>query len=228
MHKIKRKMPGKQNKFRHCMQRSDLSILLFPFSLAPFARVFFFSLTPVYFSSLSSPRAYVTADRFIETLLRAFKFFIWLEITRSYSIRFTHFSIVLHDLLLFSISLPLSLYLSFALTLRCRIYVLSHSSFSLAAPLVRSILLHFSRDRSSPFFSPLSLYTPSPFLFPSLFLSRTPSPLLSSSVIRPSPSCSVSSSPPFQLSSIFRDALSPQRGNRLTYCYARRLHFSKS
>lgn len=43
-------------------------------SLALFARVFLFSLTPVYFFRLlSSARAYVTAGRFIETLVTRFQ-----------------------------------------------------------------------------------------------------------------------------------------------------------
>lgn len=42
-------------------------------SLALFARVFLFSLTPVYFFLLSSARAYVTAGRFIETLVTRFQ-----------------------------------------------------------------------------------------------------------------------------------------------------------
>lgn len=42
-------------------------------SLAPFARVFLFSLTLVYFFLLSSARAYVTAGRFIETLVTRFQ-----------------------------------------------------------------------------------------------------------------------------------------------------------
>lgn len=51
-------------RIRHCVLRSDLSISLFPFSRALFARVFLFSLAPVYFFLLSSPRTYVIASRF--------------------------------------------------------------------------------------------------------------------------------------------------------------------
>lgn len=50
--------------------RYSLSLSL---SLALFARVFLFSLTPVYFFLLSSARAYVTAGRFIETLVTRFQ-----------------------------------------------------------------------------------------------------------------------------------------------------------
>lgn len=69
-------MPENHVSIRHCMLRSDLSVSLFSFSRALFARVFLFALATVYFFLLSSPRAYVITGRFIETLLRAFKFLI--------------------------------------------------------------------------------------------------------------------------------------------------------
>lgn len=100
---------------------------------------------------------------------------------------------------------------------------------SLSLSLVRSILLHFSRDRSSPFFSPPSLHTPSPS-FPSLLFSLRTLPflLLASSVIRPSRS--VSSSPTFfHLSRrLLTAAVASQRKSSRTLRYATWLHFPES
>lgn len=174
-------------------------------SLALFARVFLFSLTPVYFFLLSSARAYVTAGRFIETLVTRFQVpRSWLGTSRGYPIRFTR-----------SFRSPPSFSLRpLSMTRNRRSLDIHHLSFALPG---RSILLHFSRDR---FFSPpwsccTRLLLPCPLSFslgkvPLLSLFFTP---LSSSVIRPSRgSCRpVSSSPLRQLSSIFRDVFSPPR-----------------
>lgn len=108
-------------------------------SLALFARVFLFSLTPVYFFLLSSARAYVTAGRFIETLVTRFQVpRSWLGTSRGYPIRFTR-----------SFRSPPSFSLRpLPMTRNRRSLGIHHLSFALPG---RSILLHFSRDR---FFSP--------------------------------------------------------------------------
>lgn len=174
-------------------------------SLALFARVFLFSLTPVYFFLLSSARAYVTAGRFIETLVTRF------QVPRL-ARNLPRLSNPIYSL--FSIA---PFFLSPSLTHDAKSAFSRHSSSLFRSPgaqhppsfLKRSIL-----------FSPLVvLHTPSPSP-PSLLLPRKSSSplslfftLLSSSVIRPSRgSCRpVSSSPLLQLSSIFRDVFSPPR-----------------
>lgn len=149
MHK-KRKISEIPVRIRHCVLRSDLSISLFPFSRALFARVFLFSLAPVYFFLLSSPRTYVIASRF--TVMR----FQVPHLTRNHP----QLSNPIYSLfnrpawLSFFLSLFLCLLLHRIDVLRC----IRHLSLS-CSPLVRSILLHFSRDRSSPFFSPPRHYT---------------------------------------------------------------------
>lgn len=130
---------------------------LFPFSLASFARVFLFSLTPVYFFLLSSPRTYVTAVA-VASLKHC-------QLSSSSSNSKSP-AVIQSDLLTFRSSrMTFFLSLSLSLFIQNRCSPMRSSSFSLT--LLRSILLHFSRDRSSPFFSPPSLHTPSsslPFL----------------------------------------------------------------
>lgn len=187
----------------HCML---LSVSLFSFSLVLFARVFLFSLAPAYFFLLSSHASLRNRRPLHWNTVTHFQVPHPIRNHRSYPIWFTHFS--RSSRMTFFLSLSLFIVMQNRWSLAFIILL------TLAPSFLRSILLHFSRDR----FLPILFFTvvAHAFSFPSLSLSfsQTP-PLLSSSVIRSSRlRCSVSSSPPFQLSSIFRDVFSSQRWHR--------------
>lgn len=166
--------------FRYSLSPSRYSLSRFSLSLS--------SLTLVYFFLLSLPWTYVIADRFIETLLSAFKFFTWNQPQLSNSI----YSLFDRPTWLSFPPSTLSLSLCQSLIIMQNRYSFAFIIFiSLASP-QHFPSFSFSRNRFSSFFS--HHHTRLFFLFPlSFFL-----PLLSSSVIHSSLILSdVSFSPPF-------------------------------
>lgn len=184
------------------MLRSDLSISLFSFFLVYYLLAFFpfHSHGLLYFFLLSSPRAYVT-----DSLKHCYAPSSSSD-SRSHPIRFIHFSIP-HDLLSFSLSLFSSL------TTMQNQYFLAFIMFPLSCSPSAQHPPSFLKRSILPIL--FSLYTRLLLPFPLSFLLRLLLSLLSSSVIRLSRlRRSVSSSPLFQLSSIFRVIFSSQWWNR--------------
>lgn len=123
----------------HCMLRFDLSVSLFSFSLVLFARVFLFSLAPVYFFLLSSRASLRNRRPFHWNTVTHFQVPIRLEITRSYPIWFTHFSRLCMTFVRMTFFLSLSFYCD-AESMISRIHYPSHSCSLMSAQYPSSFL----------------------------------------------------------------------------------------